>query len=171
MGQQNLGATGLAGFWTLIARWRHRHVSQWRSAWSSLSSMTSADRWIASLRNKHNDERSFSHIGGLWASENCQTSHTTKRIWHKLLMTVVDSLRCCPRRWNVPKLFKYLGARVVTRTWFAVKGCIDSLDWPSATTSRWITFPTGYCDYAIKDGVQDGRRGFSSMLWFIKTPT
>jgi len=29
---------------------------------------------------------------------------------------------------------------------------------PSATTSGWTTFPTSYCNCAIQDGVQDGRR-------------
>jgi len=31
---------------------------------------------------------------------------------------------------------------------------------PSATTSGWTTFPTGYCNSVIQDGVQDGRRIF-----------
>jgi len=28
---------------------------------------------------------------------------------------------------------------------------------PPATTSGWTTFPTGYCNSEIQDGVQDGR--------------
>jgi len=34
----------------------------------------------------------------------------------------------------------------------------------SATISRWTTYPIGYCNCAIKDGVQDGRCGFASTL-------
>ena len=33
---------------------------------------------------------------------------------------------------------------------------------PPATTSGWTTFPTGYCNSEIQDGVQDGRHIFKS---------
>jgi len=35
---------------------------------------------------------------------------------------------------------------------------------PSATTFRWATFSTGYCNCAIQDGIQDGHIGFVSTL-------
>jgi len=31
---------------------------------------------------------------------------------------------------------------------------------PPATTSGWTTFPTGYCNSEIQDGVQDGCHTF-----------
>ena len=33
---------------------------------------------------------------------------------------------------------------------------------PAVTTSGWTTFPTGYCNSEIQDGVQDGRHIFKS---------
>jgi len=33
---------------------------------------------------------------------------------------------------------------------------------PPATTSGWTSFPTGYCNSEIQDGVQDGRHVFKS---------
>jgi len=33
---------------------------------------------------------------------------------------------------------------------------------PPATTSGWTTFPTGYCNSEIQDGVQDGRHVLKS---------
>ena len=49
---------------------------------------------------------------------------------------------------------------------FAVKGLLYMTEYlrPSATISRWTPFPTGCCNCAIQDGVQDGRRGFASTL-------
>jgi len=35
---------------------------------------------------------------------------------------------------------------------------------PSATITRWTTFPIGCCNCAIQDDIQDGRHGFASTL-------
>jgi len=35
---------------------------------------------------------------------------------------------------------------------------------PPATSSRWTTFPTGYCNSEIQDGVQDGRHILTLLL-------
>ena len=36
---------------------------------------------------------------------------------------------------------------------------------PSGITSRWTTLSTGYCNCAIQDGVQDGRRIYKMRWW------
>ena len=71
------------------------------------------------------------------------------------------------------------------RTCFAIKGCYIWLDSrPPTTTSGWTTFPTGYCNSEIQDGVQDGRHILkspyyhrvllyfmcnTSFLWFLRS--